>query len=146
MSIWQWLIVGLLGLAIVPALWLLDRLGLWLEQRGWLYYRKKKPSSSPMSAWVALQQAIEPSVRQVVQIGEERKSEQERKQKLLANLLAALDAQLVNLDEIRLYLTQAKQAGLDWKALYQEAVRVQQTMDPERASRIPSAQDVAPLD
>jgi hypothetical protein len=146
MSGWLWFVVVLLGIAVLPAVWLLDRLGLWLEQQGWLYYWNKQPTSSPMSAWVALQQAIEPGVKQVVHVSEERESQEERNEKLLANLLAALDAQPVNLDEVRLYLTQARRAGIDWKALYDEAVRVQQAARRERAGLLPSVQDVAPLD
>jgi hypothetical protein len=32
-------------LEIAVALFVLDRFGLWLERRGWLYYRHKKPGS-----------------------------------------------------------------------------------------------------
>jgi hypothetical protein len=41
------------AIGLVAAFVSLDRLCLWLEDRGWLYYRRKKPTSSPMSAWVA---------------------------------------------------------------------------------------------
>jgi hypothetical protein len=33
-------------IGILFALYLLDRLGLWFERKGWLYYRREKPESS----------------------------------------------------------------------------------------------------
>jgi len=55
--------VLLWGLIIVcgpVALYGFHRLCLWLENRGWLYYMYKKPSSSPASCFVAMQQVLEP--------------------------------------------------------------------------------------
>jgi hypothetical protein len=149
MNAWNWLTVGLAGIALIPSLWLLDRLGLWLEDRGWLYYRKKKPTSSPMSAWVGLQQFIEPGVKHVVHIGQERRAENDEagsKERLLANLLASLDAAPINIEEVRFYLTQAKREGLDWKVLYEEAVQMQQSIRPEQADLMPPIDKVAPSD
>jgi hypothetical protein len=149
MPVWAWLIIGLLAVGVIPALWLLDRLGLWLEDRGWLYYRKKKPSSSPMSAWVAAQQFIESGVKHVVQVSQERRNEGNQgadRDRLLANILAALDATPVNPEEIRLYLVIAKREGLDWKELFEEAVRVQRSARPDRVDLIPRLEDVAPRD
>jgi hypothetical protein len=147
MSVWAWLIVGLLAIGLIPALWLLDRLGLWLEDRGWLYYRKKKPRSSPMSAWVAAQQFIEPGVKHVVQVSQERRNEGNQgadRDRLLANILAAMDATPVNPEETRFYLVIAKREGLDWEELFEEAVRVQRSARPDRVDLIPRLEDVAP--
>jgi hypothetical protein len=36
----------------------LSRLGLWLEKRGWLFYKHKKPTSSAASCFVVLQQVL----------------------------------------------------------------------------------------
>jgi len=66
MSVWQWSAIGLAGVGLPILVWGLDRLGLWLEARGWLYYRKKQPTSSPISALVALQKIVEPQVEQVI--------------------------------------------------------------------------------
>src|SRR5262249_8623654 len=60
MAAWSWLLWGLVAIGAVAVVYGLHRLGLWLEERGWLYYRNKRPSSSPMSAFVAMQQFIEP--------------------------------------------------------------------------------------
>jgi hypothetical protein len=149
MNGWHWFIIGLVGIGLIPTLWLLDRLGLWLEDRGWLYYRRKKPSSSPMSAWVALQQFIEPGVKHVVQVGEQHRREDDDAvagERILANVLASLDATTVNTEEIRAYLAIAKRAGLDWKKLYDEAVKVQRSARPDRAEHIPPIENVAPLE
>jgi hypothetical protein len=121
---WSWSIVGLVAIGLVPALWLLDRLGLWLEDRGWLFYRHKKPTSSPVSSLVSLQQIIDPGVRHVVQVGHERRSETDKgvaRDRLLACLRACLTASPVNPEAVRLYLAQAELEGLDWRVLYAEA-------------------------
>ena len=56
----------LLGAA---ALFLLDRLGLYLESRGWIYYRKKKPSGTDLgNAFLELQSILEPGKRNVVEV------------------------------------------------------------------------------
>jgi hypothetical protein len=144
---WYWLLWGLPVVGLVAALYGLDRLCLSLEDRGWLYYRRKKPSSSPMSAWVAMQHFLEPGVKHVVHAGQERRSEdveEAGKERLLANLLASLDATPVNLEEIRLYLAIAKGKGLDWRNLYDQAVRVQLAARPDCAGSIPPFEDVMP--
>jgi hypothetical protein len=57
------LIVG--GLA---ALYGFHRSCLSLEKHGWLYYKHKKPTSSPASSFVALQQILEPPVQHVLHV------------------------------------------------------------------------------
>jgi hypothetical protein len=149
MNGWHWLIVVVAGIALIPALRLLDRLGLWLEEKGWLYYRKKKPTSSPLSFWVGMQQFIDPGVKHVVQVAEERRVEDDqtgRKERILAYILANLDAMPVNREEIRFYLIQAMRDGLDWKGLYEEAVQIQRAARPEQANFIPPIDDVRPLE
>lgn len=39
LEIFLWILVVIAGLIM------LDRLGLWMEEKGWVYYRKKKPKS-----------------------------------------------------------------------------------------------------
>jgi len=68
--------VLLLSLIIVGGpcvLYGLHRLCLWLEGRGWLYYKHKKPSSSPASCFVALQQVLEPPTQHVLQVKDEKR-------------------------------------------------------------------------
>jgi hypothetical protein len=95
MALGQWLVGALIVLGLIAGVFWLDRFCLWLEDRGWLYYRRKKPSSSAASAWVGMQQFIEPGVKHVVQIKQERRSEEDEeadKERLLAYLLETLDA------------------------------------------------------
>src|SRR6516225_3160474 len=124
MESWHWLVWPALAIGAVAALFGLDRLGLWLEDRGWLYYRRKKPTSSPMTAFVAMQQVIEPGVTHVVEVRHHQRSERETavsKERLLALLVEILRSSPVNVEAIRLYLTSSKEMGLDWRALYEEA-------------------------
>lgn len=60
---------GWLGwtLAILAVLAALDRLALWLERRGWLYYRHRRPTSGPRTAMLALQSILEPDKQHVVE-------------------------------------------------------------------------------
>ena len=68
--VWLWGLTVPVGLA---ALYGLHRLALWLEGRGWLYYKHKRPSSSPASCFMPWQEAMEPTVRHVIQIKQEQR-------------------------------------------------------------------------
>ena len=149
MDFWQWLTWGLAAIGIIAILVSLDRLCLWLEDRGWLYYRRKKPTSSPMSALVAIQQFIEPGLKHVVEVRHEKRSAMEieaDKERILAMLIEILQSTPVNVEAVRLYLSSAKNLGLDWQALYQQAVQVELHERPYRASLPPSLATVAPED
>lgn len=63
----------------IAVLLLLDRLFLYMEGRGWIYYRRKKPSSSALSnACLEVQQLLEPSKKYVMQVKkDERRNQQE---------------------------------------------------------------------
>jgi hypothetical protein len=138
---WHCLLGFLLVVVIAATLYGLDRLGLWLVDRGWLYYRRKKPDSSPAGMWVAMQQFVEPGVRHVrdVQQGHKQEDEEERKERLLAYLCDCLDATTVRPEEVRFYLAAAHKAGLDWREMYAEAIRRHRAAHP-----IPAADDVTP--
>jgi hypothetical protein len=60
---WSFSIAG--GIA---AIYGLHRLALWMEERGLIYYLHKKPKSSPIGSFVALQKIIEPQAQHVVQV------------------------------------------------------------------------------
>jgi hypothetical protein len=77
MDIWRALLWGLVIVGGVAALYGLHRLCLWLERRGLLYYRHKKPSSSAASCLVALQKAFEPQTQNVLQIKDEKRHHSE---------------------------------------------------------------------
>jgi hypothetical protein len=143
MEAWHWLEWPALAIAAVAALFGLDRIGLWLEDRGWLYYRRKRTSSSPMSSWVAMQQIIEPGVRHVVEVKHHQRSEKEKeagRERLFAMLVEVLRSSPANGEAIRFYLASAKGMGLDWRALYEEAARA------VGGTRLPSLDEVGPDD
>lgn len=62
--------------ALAAGLYGLHRLALWLEARGHLYYRNKKPGDSPARCLSALQEALDPPVRHVIQIKDEKRRNQ----------------------------------------------------------------------
>ncbi|HWY87278.1 MAG TPA: hypothetical protein VNX28_11165 [Gemmataceae bacterium] len=77
MTFWNavlWCLIGISGLA---ALYGLHRLGLWLEKRGWLFYKHKKPSSSAAGCFVALQQVLEPPIQHVLHVNEQKRQQAE---------------------------------------------------------------------
>ena len=73
-TLWKWF---LLAFGALGALYGLHRLALWLESQGYLYYVHKKPHSSAMGSFVALQRAIEPQAEHVHIVHEERKFSEE---------------------------------------------------------------------
>lgn len=62
-------------LGAVAVLFLLDRLALGMERRGWIYWRKRKPTGGGGMAGVLseFQQLVEPQVRHVAEDREERR-------------------------------------------------------------------------
>jgi hypothetical protein len=145
MTGWHLLLGGLVLAGIAAAVYLLHRLALWLEDRGWLYYRRKKPSSSPLSMWVAMQKFMEPGFKHVREVGQELKEDEGVSgQRLLSGLLALLEATPVNPEQVRLYLASARNAGWDCERFYAEAVRAHLKGRPERAAHMPPFEDVRP--
>ena len=46
----------------------LDRVALWMEGRGWLYYRRVKPTSNNLgNAFLELQSLLEPGKRHIIE-------------------------------------------------------------------------------
>ena len=68
----------LLLAGVVFAIWLVHRSALWLEARGWLYYRHRRPSSSTLgTAFLEVQQLVDPGKRFVLEATREDRSERE---------------------------------------------------------------------
>jgi hypothetical protein len=59
--------------AALPVLYGLHRLGLYLESRDLIYYWHKKPSGG--SAYNPLQELVQPQVRHVIEVSEQRQVE-----------------------------------------------------------------------
>jgi len=66
---------ALILLAIGVALYALHRLGLYLERRDLIYYLHKKPSGG--SAYNPFHEIVHPQARHVIEVGEQRVSEDE---------------------------------------------------------------------
>ena len=59
--------------ALLPALYALHRLGLYLERRGWICYWHQKPTGG--SAYNPLQEIYQPQIRHVIEVREQRLGE-----------------------------------------------------------------------
>ena len=67
----------LLTLLAIGVLFVLDRLALWMERRGWIYWRKRKPSGRGgglSGVLTDFQQLVEPEVRHVIEAREQERS------------------------------------------------------------------------
>jgi hypothetical protein len=73
MSFWNVVLCGLIVVSGLATLYGLHRLGLWLEGRGWLFYKHKKPTSGAASCFVALQQVLEPPIQHVLHVKEQKR-------------------------------------------------------------------------
>jgi hypothetical protein len=64
------ILIGVLAISAgATAMYALHRLGLWMEGRGWLYYRARKSGGGARS-FVALQEFVEPPARHVFHIAD----------------------------------------------------------------------------
>jgi len=74
MSFWE--IAGLI-ITISATLFLLDRLALWMERQGWIYWRRSNGTSSRLAnAFLELHAMLEPSKRHVVEVRKKEKRDQ----------------------------------------------------------------------
>lgn len=74
MSLVLKIVLAAAGIGLV--LFFLDRLALAMERRGWIYYRKNKPSSTSLgNAFLDLQSLLEPGTKQVVEVRREKKDQ-----------------------------------------------------------------------
>jgi hypothetical protein len=102
-------------------------------------------------ALLGLQQFIEPSVEHVFEAQNvEQKEEEdddglgEGEEAVRSDLAEALGRSPVDTEEVRRYLAAGARAGLDWRALYEQAVSDELRERPFRAPLIPPAGRVQP--
>ena len=102
-------------------------------------------------ALLGLQQFIEPSVEHVfaAQNVEQKEEEDddglgEDEEAIRSDLAEALGRTPVDTEEVRRHLAAAARAGLDWKALFDQAVSDELRERPYRVPSIPPAGRVAP--
>jgi len=70
-----WIILIVVGGG--AALYGLHHLCLWLERRGWLYYKHKRGRSSGLSCFVAIEKVLEPPTKHVHQVQQEKRQSAE---------------------------------------------------------------------
>ncbi len=123
--------------------------------RGWLGRKHAKAAERVRRGvghgLLGLQEFIEPSVEHVFQAQNVEQKEEEDDQGLgvdeeavRSNLAEALGQSPVDPEEIRRHLSAAVRAGMDWKALFEQAVLDELRERPFRAPSIPPARRVAP--
>jgi hypothetical protein len=139
--------VGLL-FAIVAALFL--TLG-WLRRRGWVDPSPNRVRRGVGHAMMGLQEFIEPSVEYVFQAENVEQADEDDPgpaeggpEALLADLATGLGREPVDPEEIRRHLASALRAGLDWREMFDRAVRDELTARPYRAPSLPPIWKVAP--
>lgn len=63
---------------VLIGLYALHRLAQWAERRGWIFYMKKKPSSTALgTAFLEIQQLAQPEKRHLLEATQEQKAEQD---------------------------------------------------------------------
>jgi hypothetical protein len=102
-------------------------------------------------ALLGLQEFIEPSVEYVFQAQNVEQKEEEDDEGLggdegliRSDLALALSRSPVDPEEVRRHLSAAARAGMDWKALFEQATAEELTERPYRAPSLPPAYRVAP--
>ncbi len=145
---------------LLPQLCLiLVSLGLWaLVFRG----RQRRPGGNQEStgervrrgtghALLGLQQFIEPSVEHIFEAeNREQKDEDDHDSDgddpvaIRNDLAASLALTPIDPEEVRRHLAAAQRAGLDWRALYEEAAEHERAERPFKAPSIPPLWRVAP--
>jgi len=64
----------LIAAAIVLGFVLLHNIALWMERKGWIYYKHTKPSRSRLgNAFLEVQSILEPGKKHIIQIKKEQK-------------------------------------------------------------------------
>jgi hypothetical protein len=120
--------------------------------------RDRKPSSvkervrrGTGHALLGLQQFVEPSVEHIFAAQNvEQKDEEDDdglggdEEAIRSDLADALGRTPVDLEEIRRHLAAAARAGLDWKALFEQAVNAELQERPFRAPSMPPVRRVTP--
>ena len=69
-----WLKILVVVLVIACGVFLLDRLCLWMEARGWIYWRKVKPQGGMSPVLTAMQEFVQPEIRHVIEEREEHRA------------------------------------------------------------------------
>jgi hypothetical protein len=112
---------------------------------------KERARRATGSALLGLQQFIEPSVEYVFQAQNVEQKEEEDdeglggdEEAIGSDLALALSRSPVDPEEVRRHLSAAARAGMDWKAVFEQAAADELRERPYRAPAIPPSYRVAP--
>lgn len=68
--------LAVIAVAIISGSVLLHLLALWMERKGWIYYKHNKPSRSSLeNAFLEVQSILEPNKKHIIEIKKEQKKE-----------------------------------------------------------------------
>jgi hypothetical protein len=129
----------------------LDRLVRWMQRRGWIDLGHERPRRGVGHAMLGLQEFVDPGVEHVLAAeNREQKDDadhpgdEDDPDLLRADLAASLGRSPIDTEEVRRHLAAARRAGLDWRALFDEAVHAELAARPYRAPSLPPIGRVAP--
>jgi hypothetical protein len=130
----------------------LDRLVRWMFQRGWLQAPSEESTRRGTGhAMLGLQQFVDPSAEQIIAVENLEQKEQDDlagegtgEDAIRTDLAASLAESTIDPEEVRRHLASAVRAGLDWREVYDMAVRAELTARPYRAPSLPPASRVVP--
>ncbi len=70
--------LAIIALAIIFSGVLLHLLALWMERKGWIYYKHNKPSSNALgNAFLEVQSILEPNKKHIIEVKKEDKKQNE---------------------------------------------------------------------
>ena len=124
----QWImIVGWAGAALIALLILyaIHRLALRLEERGLIYYWHKKPETGSASAWMPLQELVEPQVRHVIELEDRCNVQAERNAQLKLDIEAweRIEFHLQGLPGGTAFCENVRDGHSPWRAIGSAALR-----------------------
>lgn len=112
---------------------------------------KERTRRATGHALLGLREFIEPSAEYIVQAQNVEQKEEEDdaglggdEEAIRSDLAQALGRSPVDPEEVRRHLSAAARAGIDWKALFEQATTEELTERPYRAPSLPPAYRVAP--
>jgi hypothetical protein len=123
----------------------------WMRRRGWVDTSGDRVRRGVGHAMLGMKEFIEPSVEYILQAENAEQAEEEDPgpseggpEAILADLATCLGRDPIDPEEIRRHLASAQRAELDWRELFDQAVRDELAGRPYRAPSIPPAWKVAP--
>lgn len=137
------------------ALFGLDRLARWMQRRGWIDLSTDRVHRGSGRAMLGLQEFVEPGVEHVLVVEDsgttvapDRSDEGggAGRDEFLDDLSTSLSFTPIDPEEVRRHLASACRAGLDWRSMFDEAIRRELAARPYRAPSLPPIGRVAPRD